>query len=194
MFSFQPLSKSKQVRMEILKPILIVASVLIVLALTVSIGFAKIESRWFIFPFSEIRISTLTTAVACFALVLFLQRRNTLKSMYYALLSVIVPVALFEIIWYYSAAVLNGWDLRIIQFAALFGWVLLGISAVFRRRPPRISIILYGVFAISFAIWLGTGFEFNYLGSSTFSFSAEVFNVLSKTALLFAYAIHIGNV
>jgi hypothetical protein len=188
------LNELKQKRREILKPILIVAAVLIILTLMVTTGFARIESLWFIFPLSEIRISTLTTAIACFAFVLFLQRRNTLKAVYYALLAVIIPMALFEIIWYYSAATFNGWDLRIMQFTALFGWVLLGISAVFRKRPPRISIILYGAFAVSFAIWLGTGFKFNDLGSPSFSFSAEVLNVFSKTALFLAYAIHIGNV
>ncbi len=192
MFSFHLQAELKQ--REIQKPILILIAVLIVFALMLATRVAKIESLWFIFPLIEIRISTLTTAIACFALVLFLQRRNTLKSVYYALLAVIVPMALFEIMYYYSAAALNGWDLRIMQFAALFGWVLLGVSAVYRKRPPRISIILYVIFAISFAIWFGTGFEVNYSGGPTFSYSAEAFNVLSKTGLLFAYAIHIGKV
>ncbi len=188
------LKELTQKQREIVKPVLIVGAVLIVLALMVSVGFAKIESLWFIFPLSGIRVSTLTAVIACFALVLFLQRRNTLKSVYYAVLAVIVPMALFEIMWYYSAAAFNGWDLRIMQFAALFGWVLLGIVTVYHKRPPKISIILYGIFVISFAIWLGTGFKFNDLGSPSFSLSAEVLNVVSKTALLFAYAIHIGNV
>jgi hypothetical protein len=188
------LKELKQKRREIVITILIVGAVLIVLALLVTIGFAKIESLWFIFPLSGIRISTLTTAISCFALVLFLQRRNTLKSIYYASLAIIVPMALFEIIWYYSAAPSRGWDLRIMQFAALFGWVLLGISAVYRKRPPKISILLYGVFVISFIVWLGTGLPFNSLGYLPYSFSAEVFNVVSKAALFFAYAIHIGNV
>ena len=180
--------------MEIVKPVLILAAALIVLAVMVAVGFAKIESLWFIFPLSGIRISTVATAIACFAIVLFLQRRNTLKSIYYALLAVIVPMAIFEIMWYYSAAAFHGWDLRIMQFAALFGWVLLGISAVFHKRPPRISMLLYGIFAISFAIWLGTGFSFNDLGNPSFSLSAEILNVVSKGALFFAYAIHVGNV
>jgi hypothetical protein len=188
------LKELKQKRTEIVKPILIVAIVLIVLAVMVKTGFAKIESLWFIFPLSGIRVSTVVTAIACFAIVLFFQRRSTLKSVYYALLAVIVPMALFEIMWYYSAAAFRGWDLRIMQFAALFGWVLLGISVIFRYRPPKISILLYGIFAISFAIWLGTGFTFNDIGNSSFSASAEVLNVVSKGALFFAYAFHIGKV
>lgn len=165
-----------------------------VLTVMVATGFAKIESLWFIFSFSGIRISTLATAIACFAIVLFLQRRNTLKSFYYALLAVIVPMALFEIMWYYSAAAFRGWDLRIMQFAALFGWVLLGISAIIHKKPQKISIILYGIFAFSFAVWLATGFAFNDLGNSSFSVSAEILNVVSKGALFFAYAFHIGKV
>ena len=188
------LKELKQKQREILKPILVVGIVLIILALMVATGFAKIESLWFVFSLAEIRISTLIVAIVCFAFVLFLQRRNTLKSLYYAFLAVIVPMALFEIIWYYSAAAFNGYDLRIMQFAALFGWVLLGISAVFHTRPQRISLVLYGIFVISFAIWLGTGFKFNYPGSSSFSFFGEVLNVVSKTALFLAYAFHIGNV
>ena len=184
----------KQKRREIVKPVLIVAAVLIVLAVMVATGFAKIENLWFIFPLSGIRVSTVATAIACFAIVLFLQRRNTLKSVYYALLAVIVPMALFEIMWYYSAAAFRGWDLRIMQFAALFGWVLLGISAIIRKSPSKISILLYGIFAFSFAIWLATGFVFNDLGNSSFSASAEILNVVSKGALFFAYAFHIGEV
>ncbi len=79
-------------------------------------------------------------------------------------------------------------------FAALFGWVLLGVSAVFHQRPPKGSVLLYGVFVVSYAIWFSTGFSFNSLGSLPYSFSAEVFNVVSKGALFFAYAMHIGNV
>jgi len=188
------LKELKQKHWQILTPILIVAIVLIILALMFATGFAKIESLWFVFPLSGIRISTLTVAIACFTFVLFLQRRNTLKSLYYALLAVIVPMALFEILWWYSAVVFNGYDLRIMQFAALFGWVLFGISAVFHKRPLRISLALYGIFIISFSIWLGTGFNFNYQGSPSFSFFGEVLNVVSKTALFLAYAIHIGNV
>ena len=180
--------------MEIIKPVLIVAAVLIVLALMAATGFTKIESLWFIFPLSGIRVTTLATAITCFAIVLFLQRRNTLKSVYYAFLAVIVPMALFEIMWYYSAAAFRGWDLRIMQFAALFGWVLLGISVVIHKSPLKISILLYGIFAFSFAIWLATGFAFNDLGNSSFSVSAEILNVVNKSALFFAYAFQIGKV
>ena len=87
-------------RTGIIKPVLILTALLIALALMVATGFAKIEKLWFIFPLSGIRISTLAAGIACFAIVLFLQRRNTLKSVYYALLAVIVPMALFEIMWY----------------------------------------------------------------------------------------------
>jgi hypothetical protein len=184
----------KRKQTEIIKPVLILAAVIVTLAVMVETGFAKIESLWFIFPLSGIRISTVATAVACFAIVLFLQRSNTLKSVYYAFLSVIVPMALFEIVWYYSAAPSRGWDLRIMQFAALFGWVLLGISAVVHKRPPRVYILLYGIFVISYVAWLGTGFTFNSLGYLPYSFSGEVFNVVSKGSLFFAYAFHVGRV
>jgi hypothetical protein len=180
--------------MEIVKPVLIVVSALVVLVVMILAGLGKVEGLWLIFPLSGIRISTAATAIACFAIVLFLQRKNTLKSIYYALLAVIVPLASFEIIWYYSAAVLRGWDLKIMEFGALFGWVLLGISAVFHTRPSRTAMILYGAFAISFAIWLGSGFTFNDLSNPSFSVSAEVFSVFTKSALFFAYAVHIGRV
>lgn len=179
---------------KIAKPVLIVAAVLFALGVMTATGFTKIESLWFVFPLSGIRISTLITSIICFAIVLFLQRRNMLKSIYYAILAVIVPMALFEILWYYSAALLNGWDLKIMQFAALFGWVLLGIREVYRKRPLRISILLYALFVFSFVTWLGTGFKFNDLSNPSFSLSAEVLNVVSKCALFFAFAFHIGYV
>jgi uncharacterized protein with PQ loop repeat len=188
------LKELKQKLKETVKPVLILAAVLLVLAVMVATGFARTESIWFIFPLSGIRVSTVATAIACFAIVLFLQRRNTLKSVYYALLAVIFPLALFEIMWYYSAAAFRGWDLRITEFAALFGWVLLGINAIIHKSPSRISILLYGIFAFSFAIWLATGFVFNDLSNSLFFVSAEILNVVSKGALFFAYAFHIGKV
>jgi hypothetical protein len=180
-------------RTEKIKPVLILAAVLVVLVVVVATGFAKIESLWFVFFLSEIRISTVASAIACFAIVLFLQRKNTLKSIYYALLAVIVPMASFEILWYYSAVAFRSGDLRTLQFAALFGWVLLGISAIIHKRLPKISMLLYGVFAVSFAVWVATGFTFNDLGNSSFSVPAEILNVVSKDSLFFAYAFHIGQ-
>ena len=83
--------------------------------------------------------------------------------------------------------------MRIFQFAALFGWVLLGIREVFTKRPSKLSTVFYGVFAISMVIWIGTGFQFNDLGNSSFSVSGEILNVVSKAALFIAYALHIGS-
>ena len=100
--------KLKQKSMQIIKPVLIVFAVLVTLIVSVETKWVKIESLWFVFPFSGIRISTVVTAIACFALVLFLQRKNTLKSIYYALLAVIFCMGLFEIVWYYSAAAFRG--------------------------------------------------------------------------------------
>ncbi len=179
---------------RIIRPVLILATVLIVLVMMNATGFAKIESLWFVFPLSGIRISTVATAFACFAIVLFMQRRNTLKSVYYAILAVIVPMAIFETLWYYSAAYFDGADLRIMQFAALFGWILLGLITIFHYRLPKISIILYSLFVILFTVWLATGFKYNDLGDSSFSLSAESINVISKGVLFFAYAFHIGSI
>lgn len=187
-FHFRDLTKKN------VKFVLIITAILIVLAVMITTGFAKIESLWFIFPLFDIRISTLATAIICFAIVLFLQRRNTLKSVYYAILAFIVPMGLFEIVWYYSAALPNHYDLRIFQFVSLFGWVLLGFREVYRTRPPRSSIFLYAFFVVLFAIWLASGFKFNYPGNPSFSLSAEVINVVSKGALFFAFAFHIGFV
>ena len=50
---------SQPKRIEKIKQFLIVAAVLVVLAVMVATGFAKIESLWFVFPLSGIRISTL---------------------------------------------------------------------------------------------------------------------------------------
>jgi hypothetical protein len=175
-----------------LMPFLLFAAVLIALAVMVTMGFGKIERLWIIFPLSGIRISTLSALLLSFALVLWLQRKNTLKSIYFAVLGVIVPMALFEITWFYIAAAIRGWDLRILQFAALFGWVLLGFREVYKKRPPKISILLYGMFIVSMGVWIATGFNFNDLNNPTFSFSSEALNVLSKSTLIFGFAIPIG--
>ena len=180
--------------LQIVKPALIVLAVVITLVIMVEIGWAKIDDLWVIFPASGIRISTVVTAISCFALVLFLQRANTLKSVYYASLAVVFSMGLFEIIWYFTAAAFRGWDLRVFEFAALSGWVFLGIREVYRKRPSKLSTALYGVFAVTMIIWIGTGFQFNDAGNPSFSISAEILNVLSKATLFIAYALHIGTV
>jgi hypothetical protein len=179
---------------EFVKSALIVAAAAAVLALLVVFGYANVESLWFDLSLSGIRISTLASAFVCFGLVLFMQRRSTLKSVYYAVLAVIVPMAAFEIMWYYSAMAFRGWDPKIMQFAALFGWVLLGIAAVIHTKPSKTSLLFYAAFVVVFAVWIATGFHFNDLGNPTFNVSAEVFNVVSKGALFFAYAFHVGKV
>jgi hypothetical protein len=177
---------------DLIKTTLILAFLLIALAVMLATGWVKIENLWFIFPFSGIRISTLVAAIACFALVLFLQRKNTVKSVYYAFLSVVFALGLYEILWFYSAAAYRAWDLRIFQFAALAGWVLLGVREVYRTRPPRISILFYILFMVSFAVWLAIGLPFNISNGESFSVPGEILNELSKTALFFAFGFHIG--
>jgi hypothetical protein len=177
---------------DLIKPTLILAFLLITLAVMLITGYMKTESLWFIFPFSGIRISTLVAAIVCFALVLFLQRKKTLKSVYYASLAVIFALGLFEILWYYSAAAYKAWDLRIFQFAALAGWILLGVREVYRTRPPKISIIFYVLFVVSFLVWLAIGLPFNISNGESFSVPGEILNELSKTALFFAFGFHIG--
>jgi len=177
---------------DLIKPTLILAFLLIALAVMLAIGWVKVESLWFVFPLSGIRISTLVAAIACFAFVLFLQRRNTLRSVCYASLAVIFALGLFEILWFYSAAAYRIWDLRIFQFAALAGWVLLGVREVYRARPPNVSIIFYILFAVSFTAWMAIGLPFNILNGESFSVPGEILNELSKTALFFAFGFHIG--
>jgi len=108
------------------------------------------------------------------------------------LLSVVFSLGLFEIVWFYTVAAFKGGNLEIFQFAALFGWVLLGIREVFTKRPSKLSTAFYGVFVISMAILIGTGFKYNDLGNSSFSVSNEILNVTSKTALFIACSLHIG--
>ena len=86
-----------------------------------------------------------------------------------------------------------GYELRIFQFAALGGWVLLGLKEVYPKKPPKVSLVLYGLFAAAMVLWVATGFEVNNLGDVKFSVTGEVFNVTSKAALGLAYAVHIGT-
>src|SRR5450756_3185887 len=73
-----------------------------------------------------------------FALHLFCScRENSWKPLYYALLSVIFFLGLYEIVWYYIAAYFFGYDLRIFEFASLGGWVLLCIKEVYPQKPRK---------------------------------------------------------
>jgi FlaA1/EpsC-like NDP-sugar epimerase len=146
-----------------------------------------------VFPGSNLRISTFLTALVSFVLVLFLQKRILWKPLYYAILTVIFFLGLYEIVWYYLAAAAFGYDLRIFAFAALSGWVLLCIREVYPHKPPKLSLVLYGVFVAALVLWVASGFAVNNLGDAQFSVTGEVFNVVSKAALALAFAIHIGT-
>ena len=102
-------------------------------------------------------------------------------------------MGLFEFVWFYTAVATNGFGPRIYEFAALFGWILLGIREVIHVRPPRISVLFYGLFVIFMALWVGTGFQFNDLGGTNFSVVGETFNVASKAAIAAGYAFHLGS-
>jgi hypothetical protein len=163
-----------------------------ILAIVAS-NFAKVEGLWFVFPYvGAVRISTVVTALACFMLVLFLTRKNGLKSVYYASLAVVFSMGLYELVWWNSAVVLANWEPRNWAFAALLGWVFLGVREVFRTRPPTISIALYGTYVVSMITWIGLGFKFSVFGTSTYNFAGETFNLISKLSLPIAYAFHIA--
>ncbi len=68
----------QKIQKDMIRPVLIVILVLIALFAMLTTGFGKVDSLWIVFPLSGIRISTLVTALTCFAIVLFLQRKNTL--------------------------------------------------------------------------------------------------------------------
>jgi len=88
--------------------------------------------------------------------------------------------------------VLANWEQRNWAFAALLGWVFLGLREVFRTRPPRISIALYVTYVASMIAWICLGFKFSVLGTSSYDFAGETFNVVSKFSLPIAYAFHIA--
>jgi len=151
----------------------------------------KIEGLWLVFPFvGSIRVSTVVTAVVCFTLVLYLTRKNGLKSAYYAGLAVIFSMGLYELVWWNSAVVLDNWEQRNWAFAALLGWIFLGLREVFRTRPPRISIILYATYVASMIAWISLGFKFSVFGANQYDIAGEIFNVVSKLSLALAFSFH----
>jgi hypothetical protein len=180
-------------RKHLFDVLLLVVVIVAVFSVMLAAHVVSVDGIWFVFSIANIRVSTVVTAVFCFALVLFLQGKLGWKPLYYALLAVIFFLGLYEIVWYYLAAFSFGYDLRIFQFAALGGWVLLGLKEVYRKEPPKVSMVLYGFFVAIMVVWVATGFEVNNLGDPKFSIMGEVFNVTSKAALGLAYAVHIGT-
>ena len=168
------------------------APVLFILAI-VAANIGRIEEIWLILPIGTARVTTWITIILCFAAVLYLQKRINLKSLYYAFLAVFFFMGLFELIWFNLAVALRGFEPRIYEFAALFGWVLLGVREVIHVQPPRISVLLYGLFVIFLALWVGTGFQFNNLGEAKFSVVGETLNVASKASIGAGFAFHLGS-
>ena len=175
------------------KVILVVLAPFLFLLAMVATGIGRLEGVWLVLPLGTARVSTWVTIVLCFAGVIALQGRINLKSLYFAFLAVFFFMGLFELVWFYLAVALRGFGPRIYEFAALFGWILLGIREVFHVRPPRISVLFYSLFVILLALWVATGFQFNDLGNPTFSVVGEVLNVASKAAIAAGYALHLGS-
>ena len=169
-----------------------IAPVLFILA-TVATNIGRVEGIWLILPIGTARVTTWITIILCFAAVLYLQKRINLKTLYYAFLAVFFFMGLFELIWFNLAVVLRGFEPRIYEFAALFGWVLLGTREVIHIRPPRISVLFYGLFVIFLALWVRTGFQFNNLGEATFSVVGETLNLASKASIGAGFAFHLGS-
>ncbi len=183
----------KEMKMREFFSIALVAVIMvIVLSVLLIAGTVKVESVWFVSSLMTIRVTTVITAMFSFMLVLFLKRKKNYKAFYYALLAVIFSMGLFETVWYYTAAGLRGYPLRLFEFGALFGWILLGVREAVSKRPSRLSLLLYVVFISTVVLWVATGFNFNDIGNSTFSISGEILNVVSKASIALAYALHIG--
>ncbi len=178
---------------KIFRAALLISAMIIVLAMLWILGFARVEDIWFIFPIMAIRISTVISAMICFSIVIFLQRANTWKSLYYATLAVIFTMGVYEFVWYNLAVALKGYELRLFPFLALLGWIFLGIREVYPYRPQKISLILYIVYVFSMIIWVVTGFNFNDLGNPNFSFTGELLNITSKAAITIGYSLHLGS-
>lgn len=175
------------------KVILVVLAPFLFILAVLATGIGRIEGVWLILPLGTARVSTWLTITLCFAAVIALQGRISLKSVYYAFLAVFFFMGLFELVWFYLAVAIYGFEPRIYEFAALFGWILLGIREVVRIRPPRISLFFYGLFVIFLALWVATGFQFNDLGNPTFTVVGEFLNVLSKAAIAVGYTFHLGT-
>jgi len=172
---------------------LVVLAIITIIFVMLAAHIIVVEGIWFVFPIGNLRISTMITIVFCFTLVLFLQGKFGWRPLYYALLAVVFFLGLYEIVWYNLAVYLSGFEPRIFEFAALAGWILLCIREVYPKRPPKLSMMLYGLFVVSMVLWVATGFAVNYLGNVAFSITGEIFNVTSKAALGLAFAIHIGT-
>ncbi len=185
--------KRKTRDIEILRTLLIISTIIVVLLLLSVSGIMKVEGIWFISPLITIRVSTVITAILCFSLVLFEQQKKLWKSLYYAGLAVIFSMGLYEFVWYNIAVVMKGLPVILFPFAALLGWVFLGVKEVYKVRPSKISIALYVVFVATMVFWVLIGLNFNYLGTSSFSWIDEFLNVVSKGAITFGYATHISK-
>jgi hypothetical protein len=137
--------------------------------------------------FGPIRISTIVTALAIGAIVLWRRR-----SLLLALIAVMAWASSYEIAFNAIGAVVHGWSATYAAWlaAALAGWIMV---AWYRHVRPHRWLALAAVMVV--AVWIATGFEANSLSLSgagyTASFSplAELFNETSKTLLGAAFLV-----
>jgi hypothetical protein len=140
----------------------------------------SIEGLFVVYPFGVVRLSTVIVTAVVLAVVTWRTRRPLL-----AVLAVLGWLSAFEIAWELSRVAFRQDSLRnALWFSlAVAGWVVAAELA--RIRPePRLA----GLFALTFVLWLATGFGLNWLGQPV-SVRDELLNEVSKTALGAAYLV-----
>ena len=143
---------------------------------------------WIVLPaLGAVRVSTILTAVAVVAIVLW-RRRSPLL----ALIAVMAWASTYEVAFNALGAALHGWSVAYLVWlvAALAGWIVLAF--VKGVRPERWLAIAAAAVAI---VWVAFGFDANSPTAAgpgftpSFSLAAEAFNEVTKTLLGAAYLV-----
>jgi hypothetical protein len=139
-----------------------------------------IQGLFVVYPFGVVRLSTVLVAIVVLAVVAWTTRRPLL-----AVLAVLAWLSAFEIVWELARVPFGQDSLRnALWFSlAVAGWVAAAELAKIRPEAR-----LTGLFALTFAVWLVTGFGLNWVGGPL-SVRDELLNGVSKTALGAAYMV-----
>lgn len=127
-----------------------------------------------------IRITTVLTALLLFFYALYRTRKPIT-----AFLAMMAWASLYEIIWLLTDMLMHNQPVTNVFWisAALTAWPLLAYTRDI--KPERLFLF---VFAITWMIWILTGFNGNHRGVEPYSWTNEAIYVSTKSLIALAYA------
>ena len=148
-----------------------------------------LHSLWLYLGSAPIRLSTAVTLVLALSLVTWrLRSKGWFLALYHGVVAALFTLFLYEILFNITGRFpptgnLPPWGIGLMVLS-----LILGITQAIRYFAfNKMAMVLLSAFVIDWAIWIITGFQFNFPDTQPLNTGAEVFNISTKFLLPLGY-------